>query len=228
MTYLHHFVFGVYPYIGLAIFLFGSLVRFEREQYTWKSDSSQLIDRRLLRAGSYLFHIGVLGVFAGHLVGLLTPLAVWDALGVSHGAKQLLAMVAGGIFGGMGLIGALILIYRRFSSERLRAITTWRDKLTLGWITVTLILGLSTIFVSKDHLDGHMMTLFMEWAQRIVTFRGDAANYIVDAPGIFKLHIFMGMTLFVIFPFTRLVHVWSGFGAAGYVTRAWQLVRPRG
>ncbi|WP_432722521.1 respiratory nitrate reductase subunit gamma [Jeongeupia wiesaeckerbachi] len=228
MSYLHHFVFGVYPYIGLAIFLFGSLVRFEREQYTWKSDSSQLIDRRKLRAGSYLFHIGVLGVFFGHLVGLLTPLAVWDALGVSHSAKQLLAMVAGGIFGGMGLIGALILIYRRISSERLRAITTWRDKLTLGWITVTLILGLSTIVVSKDHLDGHMMTLFMEWAQRILTFRGDAAGYIVNAPGIFKLHIFMGMTLFVIFPFTRLVHVWSGFGSASYVTRAWQLVRPRG
>ncbi|BCL77148.1 nitrate reductase subunit gamma [Jeongeupia sp. HS-3] len=228
MSYLHHFVFGIYPYIGLAIFLFGSLVRFDREQYTWKSDSSQLIDRRLLHAGSYLFHIGVLGVFFGHLVGLLTPLAIWDALGVSHGAKQLLAMVAGGIFGGMGLIGVLILIYRRWSSERLRAITTWRDKLTLGWIAVTLVLGLSTIVVSKDHLDGHMMTLFMEWAQRIVTFRGDAAGYIVDAPGIFKLHIFMGMTLFVIFPFTRLVHVWSGFGAAGYVTRAWQLVRPRG
>ncbi|MGC3964460.1 MAG: respiratory nitrate reductase subunit gamma [Rhodocyclaceae bacterium] len=224
---MNHFLFGIYPYIGLVIFLFGSLARFEREQYTWRSESTQLIRRGQLRAGSYLFHIGVLMVFLGHLGGLLTPLAVWDALGVSHGAKQMIAMVAGGVFGTMALIGLLILLYRRFADERLRAMTHWRDKLTLGWILVTLVLGLSTIVVSKEHTDGHMMTMFMEWAQRILTFRGGASDLVADTPVIFRLHMFMGMSLFVLFPFTRLVHVWSGFGAATYVTRPWQLVRPR-
>jgi nitrate reductase gamma subunit len=72
-----------------------------------------------------------------------------------------------------------------------------------------------------------MMVLLMSWAQHVVTFRGDAASFIETAPLIFKLHLFMGMSLFVIFPFTRLVHVWSGFGAVGYLGRAFQLVRTR-
>ena len=225
---MNDFLFGIYPYIGLAIFLFGSLVRFEREQYSWKSESTQLIRRGQLRLGSYLFHIGILMVFAGHLGGLLTPIWVWDALGVAHSTKQMIAMVAGGVFGSMTLVGLLILLHRRFSDERLKALTNWRDKLTLGWILVTLLLGLSTIFISKDHMDGHMMTLFMAWAQHIVTFQAGAADLIAQAPTLFKVHMFMGMSLFVIFPFTRLVHVWSGFGSATYLVRAWQVVRPRG
>ena len=110
---------------------------------------------------------------------------------------------------------------------RLRAATTFKDKIVLLWILGTLLLGLSSIFVSAGHLDGHMMVLLMTWAQHIVTFRGDAAGFILDAPLVFKLHLFMGMSLFVIFPFTRLVHIWSGFGAVTYLGRAFQLVRPR-
>ncbi|ERE06781.1 respiratory nitrate reductase subunit gamma [Pseudogulbenkiania ferrooxidans] len=228
MDYLHRFVFGIYPYIALAIFLLGSLIRFEREQYSWKSESSQLLYRGQLRLGNILFHLGIIGLFFGHLAGLLTPLAVWDALGVSHGFKQVFAMSAGGLMGGLCLIGIALLLHRRFLCDRLAANTTWRDKLVLLWILATLLLGLSTIFVSAQHLDGHEMVLLMSWAQHIVTFRGDAADFIVSASPVFKLHLFMGMSLFVIFPFTRLVHVWSGFGAVTYLGRAWQLVRPRG
>ena len=133
----------------------------------------------------------------------------------------------GGIFGVMCLIGVLMLLARRFGNERLAANTTWRDKLVMIWILITLLLGLSTIFVSLDHLDGHEMVTLMSWAQHIVTFRGGAADFIVNASWVFKLHLFMGMTLFVIFPFTRLVHVWSGFASVTYLGRAWQLVRPR-
>lgn len=227
MDYLHHFIFGIYPYIALAVFLLGSLVRFDREQYSWRSESSQLLHRGSLRLGSTLFHIGVLGLFFGHAVGLLTPVAVWDALGVSHQAKQMVAMVAGGVMGSLCLIGVLVLLARRFGNERLRAITTARDKLVLGWILVALSLGLASIFVSASHTDGHVMVQLMSWAQHVVTFRQDAAGFLVDVPLVFKLHLFMGMSLFLIFPFTRLVHVWSGFGAAGYLRRAWQLVRVR-
>lgn len=227
MNYLHQFVFGIYPYIALAIFLLGSLIRFDREQYTWKSESSQLLHRGSLRFGNILFHIGIIGLFFGHGVGLLTPIAVWDALGVSHSAKQLFAMAAGGVMGSLCLIGLLTLLVRRFSNDRLRAVTTFKDKVVILWILVTLLLGLSTIFVSASHTDGHMMTLFMQWAQHIVTFRGDAAGFIAEAPALFKLHLFMGMSVFVIFPFTRLVHVWSGFASVGYLGRAYQLVRPR-
>ncbi|MFJ3058651.1 respiratory nitrate reductase subunit gamma [Herbaspirillum sp. NPDC087042] len=227
MSYLHQFLYGIYPYIALAIFLFGSLVRFEREQYTWKSDSSQLLHAGHLRVGNILFHVGVLGLFFGHLVGLLTPVAVWDALGVSHSFKQMIAMVAGGLFGSLCMLGLLILIHRRLTDARIRAITRQGDKLLLLWLLVTLALGLSTIAESAQHRDGHMMVLLMSWAQHIITFRGGAADFIVAAPLLFRLHLFMGLTLFVIFPFTRLVHVWSGFATLTYLNRAWQLVRPR-
>ncbi|UYZ83640.1 respiratory nitrate reductase subunit gamma [Entomomonas sp. E2T0] len=227
MNYIDKFVFGIYPYIAMSIFIVGCLVRFEREQYSWKSESSQLLYAGQLRLGNILFHVGILGLFFGHLVGLLTPVVVWDTLGISHSFKQVVAMTAGGIMGTMCLVGLVILIHRRFTCDRLLANSTWRDKLVLIWLLITLLLGLSTIVVSSQHLDGHEMVLLMTWAQHIVTFRGDAASFIAEASIIFKLHIFMGMGLFVIFPFTRLVHVFSGFAAVTYITRAWQLVRPR-
>jgi nitrate reductase gamma subunit len=227
VNYLHQFLFGIYPYIALAIFLLGSLIRFDREQYSWKSESSQTLHLGALRLGSPLFHVGVLGLFFGHAAGLLTPVWVWDTLGVEHGTKQLIAMVAGGVMGTLALVGLLLLLARRFSNERVRAVTTFKDKIVLLWILVTLALGLTSIGASASHMDGHMMVLLMSWAQHVVTFRGDAAGFIETAPLIFKLHLFMGMSLFVIFPFTRLVHVWSGFGAVGYLGRAFQLVRTR-
>ncbi|MFO1381355.1 MAG: respiratory nitrate reductase subunit gamma [Chitinivorax sp.] len=227
MDYLHQFLFGIYPYIAAAVFLLGSLARFERDQYTWRSESSQMLRTGALRLGSNLFHIGIIGLFFGHMVGLLTPVAVWDALGVPHGAKQLFAMTAGGIMGSMCLIGLLILIHRRLSEERIAAQTRFGDKLVLVWLLVTVSLGLATIPVSAGHMDGHMMVLLMSWAQHIVTFRGDAAEFIAAASPVFKFHLFMGISVFVIFPFTRLVHVWSGFGSVTYLSRAWQLVRTR-
>ncbi|MCC7227179.1 MAG: respiratory nitrate reductase subunit gamma [Burkholderiaceae bacterium] len=227
MNNLNQFVFGIYPYIALTIFLLGSLARFEREQYTWKSDSSQMLYQGQLRLGNILFHIGILGLFFGHLVGLLTPVWVWDALGVTHSLKQMVAIVAGGVMGAICLIGLLILIQRRFTNARISAVTRTGDKVLLLWILCSLLLGLATIFVSLQHRDGEEMVQLMTWAQHVMTFRGDAASYMENASPIFKLHMFMGMTLFVIFPFTRLVHVWSGFASVTYLGRPWQLVRRR-
>ncbi len=227
MNYLHQFVFGIYPYIALTVFLLGSLLRFEREQYTWKTDSSQMLYRGNLRLGNILFHVGILGLFFGHAVGLLTPVAVWDALGISHSFKQVFAMTAGGIMGVICLIGLLILLHRRLTNPRIAAVTKTGDKILLLWILVTLSLGLSTILVSADHMDGHEMVRLMTWAQHIATLQGDAATYLMGTHWLFKMHLFMGMSLFVLFPFTRLVHVWSGFASVGYLGRAWQLVRPR-
>ncbi|KFX78706.1 respiratory nitrate reductase subunit gamma [Ralstonia solanacearum] len=227
MSFLNQFLFGIYPYIASSVFLLGSLARFEREQYTWKSDSSQLLHTGTLRVGNLLFHVGILGLFFGHLVGLLTPVAVWDALGVAHSLKQQVAMGAGGLMGSLCLIGLLLLIVRRVSNPRIRAVTRKGDAVLLAWLLVTLLLGLSTIVVSAGHLDGHVMVQLMTWAQHLMTFRGDALSFIAGVSPIFKLHLFMGMTLFLIFPFTRLVHIWSGLASVAYVGRAWQLVRSR-
>ena len=228
MSYLHNFLFGIYPYIALAVFLFGSLVRFQREPYTWKTDSSQLLRRGQLRLGNNLFHIGVLALFGGHLFGLLTPKAVYHAIGLTTAAKQVLAIVAGGVFGTMCLVGLVLLVHRRLAEPRIRATSKPMDIVILLWILATLVLGLISIFVSLGHPDGAVMAQLAHWAQHVVTFQPDAAAYILDVHPIYKTHLVFGMTVFVLFPFSRLVHVWSGFATVRYLARAYQLVRARG
>ena len=226
MSSLHQFLFGTYPYIASAIFLFGSLVRFDYAQYTWKSDSSQLLKRGQLRWGSNLFHLGILFLFLGHLVGLLTPHWVYEPF-LEPAHKQLLAMVSGGIAGTMCMIGLLLLIRRRLTEPRIRANSKTMDFVILFWILLTLSLGLTSIYVSAGHSDGSVMLALSDWAQRIVTFRPGAAAAIAEAPFVFKLHLFCGMTLFLLFPFSRLVHIWSGFGSVAYLVRPYQIVRTR-
>jgi len=228
MSYLHNFLFGIYPYIALAVFLFGSLVRFNREPYTWKTDSSQLLRRGQLRLGNNLFHIGVLALFGGHLFGLLTPKAVYNAIGLATATKQMLAIVAGGVFGSMCLVGLILLVHRRLAEPRVRATSKPMDIVILLWILATLVLGLLSIFVSLGHPDGSVMVQLAHWAQHVVTFRPDAASFIAGVHPIYKTHLVFGMTVFVLFPFSRLVHVWSGFATVRYVARAYQLVRARG
>jgi len=225
--YLNQILFGYYPYFALTVFFVGSLIRFDREQYTWKSDSSELLKRGQLRLGSNLFHIGILALFFGHLAGLLTPKELYHALGLSTEAKQMLAITAGGIFGALCLAGMLLLVHRRLTEPRIRATSTRMDIFILLWILVTLSLGLASIYVSLGHTDGSVMILLANWAQHIVTLRGGAAAFIAGVHPIYKVHLFFGMTLFVLFPFSRLVHVWSGFGAVAYVARAYQIVRSR-
>jgi len=227
MSTLNQFLFGIYPYLALAVFFVGSLVRFDRDQYTWKSDSSQLLRAGQLRWGSNLFHIGILGIFFGHLVGLLTPLAIWHALGVTPGAKQLLAVVAGGAAGALCLVGLILLIHRRLTEPRVRITGRPMDMAVLLLLLAQLLLGLFSIAVSVQHLDGEEMIKLMTWAQHIVTFRGDAAGYVAEVALVFKLHLVLGMTIFLVFPFSRLVHVWSGFATVGYLVRAYQVVRSR-
>ena len=113
MDWLNQALFGFYPYVALAVLAIGSILRFDREQYTWRTGSSQLLRRRQLVLGSVLFHLGILAIFAGHFVGLLTPIWVWDALGVPHSAKQMLAIVAGGVAGVLCLAGGCLLLHRR-------------------------------------------------------------------------------------------------------------------
>jgi len=228
MSYFNHLLFDIYPYLALAVFLLGSLVRFDREQYTWKSDSSQLLRLGQLRIGSNLFHIGILGLFFGHAVGLLTPHQVYEALGLSSPAKQMLAIVAGGFFGVLCLIGITLLLHRRLVEPRIRATSKPMDLIILGWIGVTLLLGLVSIFFSLGHRDGGVMLQLAAWAQHIVTLRPGAAEALVGVPLIYKVHLFFGMSLFVLFPFSRLVHVWSGFASVSYLWRNYQVVRRRG
>ena len=189
-AWLDTLLFGIYPYICLAVFFIGSLVRFDRDQYTWKSDSSQLLRTDSLRWGSNLFHTGVLVLFFGHFVGMLTPHALYEHF-MSAGAMQIMAMVVGGVAGVMGIV------------------------------------GLTTLPSSLHHVsDPQTMLRLAAYLQGIATFQPNAAL----AAGVdwhFQMHMLLGMTIFLLFPFSRLVHVWSGFATVMYVFRPQQIVRAR-
>lgn len=224
---LHLIVFGVYPYLALATFLLGSWIRFDHEQYTWKSDSSQLLSKKGMRFASNVFHIGMLGIFFGHLIGLLTPHGVFQALGISDMTHQYLAMYAGGAFGLMVIVGGTLLWLRRLTNPRVRAASRWMDINILGWLVGTAIVGFSTIFWSAGHAakgDPTVMLRLAEWVQSIVTLQPNP-ELLRGVDWIYKLHIFLGLSVFLFFPFTRLVHIWSA--PIGYLFRAYQIVRAR-
>ncbi len=226
MEFLDNLLFGIYPYVALAVFVVGSLIRYDRDQYSWKAGSTQLLESKMLRKGSMPFHVGIIAVLAGHFVGLLTPHQVWDFLHITAPMKQVFAMAMGGVFGLLCFYGLTILIIRRFTNDRVKASSSTMDNLILLLIYLQLILGLISIFVSMGHLDGSEMLLLMSWAQNVVTFQGPAAAQAISGVHIiFKLHVFLGMSLFVLFPFSRLVHVWSV--PVKYFRRNYQIVRTK-
>lgn len=224
-AYLNEFFFGIYPYIAIVVMVMGSILRYDQDPYSWKAGSSQLLRSRGMALGSNLFHIGILLLFFGHLVGLLTPESVYH-LFMSAATKQLLAMVAGGIFGVICFVGMTILILRRLFDPRIRATSRPADIMILLVLYVQLILGLATIPASAQHSDGSSMIALANWAQYIVTFRGGAADFVAGEAMVFKLHIVLGLTIFLLFPFTRLVHVMSA--PVKYLFRSgYQIVRRR-
>jgi nitrate reductase gamma subunit len=224
-NYLHNFAFNVYPYICLAVFLMGSLARFDRDQYTWKSDSSQMLRTGTLRWGSNLFHIGILFLFGGHFVGLLTPHWVYESF-MTAGQKQMIAVTAGGIAGAICFVGLSLLLHRRLFDPRIRLTSHRTDIAILLILWVQLVLGLITLPFSIGHSDGGTMLILADWAQNLVTFRPDAAA-LAGVAWPYKVHLVLGMTIFLLFPFSRLVHVWSGFATVAYLFRPHQVVRSR-
>ena len=224
-NYINQFFFGIYPYIAITVFFLGSLLRYDRDQYTWKASSSQLLSKKDMRIGSNMFHIGIIMLFFGHLIGLLTPEWAYHFV-MSAGTKQVLAMTAGGIFGLICLVGMILLIRRRILDPRIKATSQFSDLPILLILFVQLILGLLTIPFSAQHLDGSSMVALASWAQHLLTFQGDAASFITGEAFIFKIHLVLGLTIFLLFPFTRLVHVWSV--PIQYLSRSgYQIVRRR-
>lgn len=225
MSYINELLFGYYPYVALMIFVVGSWARYDRDQYTWKAGSSQMLDKKGFRLASNLFHIGVIFIVFGHVVGLLTPHAVYEVF-MTSATKQLIAMVAGGIAGVLALLGGYLLLQRRLSNPRVRASSSKGDILVLVMLVAQAALGLLTLIPSLQHMDGSVMLELAAWAQGIVTFQGDAASHLEGVSIIYKAHILLGLSLFVVFPFTRLVHILSV--PVKYFARSYQIVRQRG
>ncbi|MGK7865036.1 respiratory nitrate reductase subunit gamma [Falsiroseomonas sp. E2-1-a4] len=222
---IFHILFVWYPYVALTAFLLGSLIRFDREQYSWRASSSQMLRKKQLTWGSNLFHGGILFLFLGHAAGLLTPKFIYT-LFITVEQKQLIAVIAGGIAGLICFIGLSLLLHRRLYDARIRVTSTYMDLAVLIILWVQLSLGLITLPFSFAHSDGSVMLTLSYWAQGILTLQPVDAKTLQGLAFPFLAHLVLGMTIFLLFPFSRLVHVWSApvwyLGRRGY-----QVVRSR-
>lgn len=225
LNWLQIFTFGIYPYIALAVAIIGIWVRFDLAQYSWKSGSSQMLRSKHMRLASNLFHVGIIVVLLGHLFGMLTPHFLYDRF-ISAGHKQILAVGVGGIAGVFCWIGMVMLIWRRFTDDRISNTSSFSDKLILILLFIQLNLGLISIFTSVQHLDGLTMLNLAGWAQDITILRPiRAAARIEQADLIYQLHMALGITLLMIFPYTRLIHIISA--PVWYLGRRYQIVRQK-
>jgi nitrate reductase gamma subunit len=222
---IFHILFVWYPYVCLTTFFVGSLIRFDREPYSWRAGSSQMLRKRQLFWGSNLFHFGILFLFFGHAVGLLTPTSVYTLV-MTVPQKQLVAVIAGGIAGTACFVGLTLLLHRRLFDARIRQTSTFMDLAVLIILWCQLSLGLLTLPFSLGHRDGSAMLTLSHWAQGIVTLQPIHAVELQSLEWPFLAHLVLGMTIFLVFPFSRLVHIWSApvwyLGRRGY-----QVVRTR-
>lgn len=225
LSWLQIFLFGIYPYIALVVAILGTWARFDLSQYSWKAHSSQMLRKKNMRLASNLFHVGIIVVLLGHLFGMLTPHFIYETF-ISAAHKQILAVVVGGIAGMVCWVGMVMLMWRRFTDDRISNTSSFSDKLVLVLLFIQLNLGLISIFTSMKHLDGLTMMNLAGWAQDITILRPwQAAARIEQASLIYQLHMALGITLIMIFPFTRLIHIISA--PVWYLGRRYQIVRQK-
>ena len=219
------FLWIALPYICLTIFVVGHVWRYRRDQLTWTARSTQLLEQRLLRAGSLLFHFGILAVIGGHVLGIVVPAGVTGRVGIHEHAYHVIAIVAGGTAGAAMTIGLLILLYRRAAVARVRVTTSRGDLLMYLLLTVAIATGMIATF-GDNLLFGtyHYRETVSPWFRGIFTF-SPRASLMEGAPFLFQLHAASVWLLYAVWPFSRLVHVWSI--PLSYLQRSWILYRSR-
>ena len=194
---LNQFVWVIYPYLCLAIFVIGHIARYKYDQFSWTAKSSEMIEKKQLKWGSLLFHLGIIPVFFGHVVGLLIPANWLEAIGVNNHIYHIGAVYIGSVFGIITLIGMLLLTLRRLSIKNVRRLSSFSDIFVNIVLLIILIMGCYSTLVTNAI-----------WFRHLFMFSPNA-DLMLNVPWSFKLHILLGFTVFACWPFTRLVHVWS-------------------
>lgn len=206
---LNQFVWVIYPYLCLAIFVIGHIARYKYDQFSWTAKSSEMIEKKRLKWGSLLFHLGIIPVFFGHVVGLLIPANWLEAIGVNNHIYHIGAVHIGSVFGIITLIGMLLLTLRRLSIKNVRRLSSFSDIFVNIVLLVILIMGCySTLVTNAIQPEFDYRQTIAIWFRHLFMFSPNA-DLMLNVPWSFKLHILLGFTVFACWPFTRLVHVWS-------------------
>ena len=206
---LNQFVWVIYPYLCLAIFVIGHIARYKYDQFSRTAKSSEMIEKKRLKWGSLLFHLGIIPVFFGHVVGLLIPANWLEAIGVNNHIYHIGAVYIGSVFGIITLIGMLLLTLRRLSIKNVRRLSSFSDIFVNIVLLIILIMGCySTLVTNAIQPEFDYRQTIAIWFRHLFMFSPNA-DLMLNVPWSFKLHILLGFTVFACWPFTRLVHVWS-------------------
>lgn len=213
------------PYLALAIFVVGHVWRYRRGQLTWTSRSTQILERRLLQVGSLLFHFGILAVIGGHVLGILVPSGVTEAVGIDHDTYHLISILAGGTAGIAATLGILVLVYRRVAIGRVRASTPRSDLVMYPVLLAALVTGMLATFGPNLLLGEYeYRETVAPWFRGVFAFSPDP-ELMTGAPFLFQAHAVTAWLLFAVWPFSRLVHAWSI--PVSYLARSWIPFRSR-
>ncbi len=224
-TYLTELTWGIFPYICLTVLIVGTLCRYQTDQLRWTSKSSELLEKKLLIIGSVSFHIGLLFVFIGHILGLVIPIQVYSAIGISSEVYHSGAIILGGLAGLIALIGISVLLYRRIAVACVRMDSDPFDYVVDGLLWIVMLTGLA-FTLGYNLLNGpyEYRSTVGSWNRGVLTLHPDA-TLMSSVPLILQAHVVLAFLLFGISPFTRLIHIYS-FPFA-YLTRAPLLYRAR-
>ena len=217
MNALEILLWVVLPYVSLAIFVVGHYWRYRYDKFGWTTRSSQLYERRLLRWGSPLFHFGILFALGGHVIGLGIPERWTEGLGISEAMYHVVAVGIGAIAGFCTLAGLAILIYRRRTVGPVFSATTKNDKFMYVVLTSTILFGLSNTVLGAFFEGGNYRETVSPWFRSVFTL-DPKAELMDDVPFVFQAHVTVAWLLYAVWPYTRLVHVWSV--PVGYLARS--------
>ncbi|WP_374016129.1 respiratory nitrate reductase subunit gamma [Paenibacillus thiaminolyticus] len=225
MTFGDQFFWVIYPYIILIIFLVGLYYRYQTDQFGWTAKSSEVLEKKKLRWGSNLFHAGIMLVLFGHIGGLLIPKSWLESIGISDHLYHTVAIVLGSAAGLMTLVGCIILLLRRLTDPRIRRTSSFGDMLSIILLTLIVVVGMgATLFNATSRSGFDYRETIAPWIRGVLTFTPDG-SLMKGVPFLFKCHIILGLGLFGVFPFTRLVHMLSM--PIKYLKRSYVLYRRR-
>ncbi|NUR31228.1 MAG: respiratory nitrate reductase subunit gamma [Catenulispora sp.] len=203
------FLWGALPYIAVAILVTGLVWRYRYDKFGWTTRSSESYERRILNIASPMFHYGILFVLVGHLMGLFIPASWTDAIGFDEHWYNLLSLFAGTAAGALAVIGICMLIYRRRTNAAVFRATTGNDKLMYVVLLAAIIMGMvAKLTHAGIHEAYDYRTTIAPWSRSLFTLN-PKTSLMAGAPATFQIHAVIGLLLFALLPFTRLVHMFS-------------------